>query len=76
MVWAAMRRMGVLLVDVTVDSVNSALKRARALAAPSGVRHATGLITIALAGDRVCATSRFEASVLPWFGLPLSLPSQ
>jgi RNA polymerase sigma-70 factor (TIGR02960 family) len=43
---------------------------------PVGIRHGTGLITITLAGDRVCATSRFDASVLPWFGLPLSLPSQ
>ena len=43
--------------------------------ASSGLRNATGLITITLAGDRICATSRFDASVLPWFGLPLSLPS-
>ncbi len=40
---------------------------------PSGGRQATGLITITIAGDRICATSRFETSVLPWFGLPLSL---
>jgi RNA polymerase sigma-70 factor (ECF subfamily) len=46
------------------------------LAAPSGIRPGTGLITITLAGDRICATSRFEASVLPWFGLPLSLPGR
>jgi len=43
---------------------------------PSGIRPGTGLITITLAGDRICATSRFEASVLPWFGLPPSLPSR
>jgi RNA polymerase sigma-70 factor (ECF subfamily) len=42
----------------------------------SGIRHGTGLITITLAGDQICATSRFEASVLPWFGLPLSLPGR
>ena len=42
----------------------------------SGARHATGLITITLAGGRICATSRFETSVLPWFGLPLSLPGR
>ena len=46
------------------------------LSAPSGARPGTGLITITLAGDRICATSRFESSVLPWFGLPLSLPSR
>jgi RNA polymerase sigma-70 factor (ECF subfamily) len=44
--------------------------------APSGVRPATGLITVTLAGDRICATSRFETSVLRWFGLPLSLPAR
>jgi RNA polymerase sigma-70 factor (TIGR02960 family) len=44
--------------------------------APSGVRLATGLITVTLAGDRICATSRFETSVLRWFGLPLSLPGR
>jgi RNA polymerase sigma-70 factor (ECF subfamily) len=46
------------------------------LSSPSGTRQATGLITITIAGDRICASSRFESSVLPWFGLPLSLPSQ
>ena len=40
---------------------------------PDGIRHATGLITITLAGDRICATSRFETSVFGWFGLPRSL---
>jgi hypothetical protein len=43
---------------------------------PSGIRPGTGPITISLAGDRICATSRFDGSVLPWFGLPLSLPSR
>jgi hypothetical protein len=46
------------------------------VAAANGIRHATGLITITLAGDRICATSRFESSVLPWFGLPLALPGR
>jgi hypothetical protein len=45
------------------------------LRVPAGDRPATILITITLAGDRICATSRFEASVLPWFGLPPSLPN-
>ena len=34
-----------------------------------------GLIVLTLAGDRICAMTRFENSVLPWFGLPRSLPS-
>ena len=46
------------------------------VSAPSGARQATGLITITIAGDRICATSRFESSVLPWFGLPRSLPGR
>jgi RNA polymerase sigma-70 factor (ECF subfamily) len=45
------------------------------LRAPSGgIRHGTGLFVLTLAGDRICAMARFENSVLPWFGLPRSLP--
>jgi RNA polymerase sigma-70 factor (ECF subfamily) len=40
---------------------------------PGGVRTGTGLIVLALAGDRISAMTRFESSVLPWFGLPRSL---
>jgi len=43
------------------------------LRAPTGIRHAIGLIVLALAGDRICACTRFDNSVLPWFGLPRSL---
>jgi RNA polymerase sigma-70 factor (ECF subfamily) len=43
---------------------------------PSGAWSATGLITITITGDQISATSRFESSVLPWFGLPLSLPGR
>lgn len=43
---------------------------------PSGVSHATGLYVLTLAGDGICALTRFENSVLPWFGLPRSLPSR
>jgi RNA polymerase sigma-70 factor (TIGR02960 family) len=46
------------------------------LCAATGVRHGTGLIVVSLAGDRICAMTRFENSVLPWFGLPRSLPSR
>jgi RNA polymerase sigma-70 factor (TIGR02960 family) len=44
------------------------------LSGPAGVRPGIGLIVIALAGDRVCAMTRFEPSALPRFGLPRSLP--
>jgi protein-S-isoprenylcysteine O-methyltransferase Ste14 len=38
------------------------------------IRHGTGLLVLTLTGDRICAMTRFENSVLPWFGLPRSLP--
>jgi RNA polymerase sigma-70 factor (TIGR02960 family) len=43
---------------------------------PAGIRHATGLFVLTLTGDRICAMTRFEASVFPWFGLPRSLPGR
>jgi RNA polymerase sigma-70 factor, ECF subfamily len=39
----------------------------------SGPLHATSLVVVTLAGDRVSALTRFEASVLTRFDLPLSL---
>ena len=42
----------------------------------NGVSHGTGLYVIGLSGDRICAMTRFDNSVLPWFGLPRSLPSR
>ena len=44
------------------------------LRTPSGPSHGTGLYVLTLAGDRICAMTRFENSVLPWFGLPRSIP--
>jgi RNA polymerase sigma-70 factor (ECF subfamily) len=44
--------------------------------ATGGIRHGTGLFVLTLTGDRICAMTRFESSVLPWFGLPRSLPEQ
>jgi RNA polymerase sigma-70 factor (ECF subfamily) len=46
------------------------------LRAPAGTRHATGFYVLTLTGHQICAITRFEASVLPWFGLPRSLPSR
>jgi RNA polymerase sigma-70 factor (ECF subfamily) len=46
------------------------------LRAPTGIRHGIGLIVLTLTGDRICAITRFDNSVLPWFGLPRSLPSR
>src|SRR4249920_2302877 len=44
------------------------------LRAPTGIRHGVGLIVLTLAGDQICALTRFENSALRWFGLPRSLP--
>ena len=44
------------------------------LRAPGGISHGTGLYVLTLTGDRICAMTRFENSVLPSFGLPRSLP--
>jgi RNA polymerase sigma-70 factor (TIGR02960 family) len=46
------------------------------LRAPNGISHGVGLYVLTLSGDRICALTRFENSVLPWFGLPRSLPSR
>jgi RNA polymerase sigma-70 factor (ECF subfamily) len=46
------------------------------LCAPDGIRHATAFYVLTLTGDQICAMTRFEASVLPWFGLPRSLPAR
>ncbi len=43
---------------------------------PDGTSFGTGLFVIALRGERISALSRFESHVLPWFGLPMSLPGR
>jgi len=45
------------------------------LRASTGIRHGTGLLVLTLSGDRICSVTRFDNSVLPWFGLPRSLPN-
>jgi RNA polymerase sigma-70 factor (ECF subfamily) len=39
-----------------------------------GPSHAFGLLAFTLAGDRICAITRFDTAVLPRFGLPRTLP--
>ncbi len=46
------------------------------LRAPTGIRHGVGLYVLTLTGGRICALTRFDNGVLPWFGLPRSLPSR
>jgi RNA polymerase sigma-70 factor (ECF subfamily) len=40
------------------------------LVAADGTKHGTGMLVLTLAGDRISAMTRFEGTVLPWFGLP------
>jgi RNA polymerase sigma-70 factor (TIGR02960 family) len=46
------------------------------LRTPTGISHGAGLYVLTLTGDRIRAMTRFENTVLPWFGLPRSLPSR
>jgi RNA polymerase sigma-70 factor (ECF subfamily) len=46
------------------------------LRASNGISHGVGLYVLTLTGDRICAMTRFDNSVLSWFGLPRSLPSR
>jgi RNA polymerase sigma-70 factor (ECF subfamily) len=46
------------------------------LRAPNGISHGVGLYVLTVTGDRICAMTRFENTVLPWFGLPRSFPSR
>jgi RNA polymerase sigma-70 factor (TIGR02960 family) len=43
------------------------------LRAATGIRHGIGLYVLTLTADRICAMTRFDTSVLAWFGLPRSL---
>ncbi|HEY3870998.1 MAG TPA: sigma-70 family RNA polymerase sigma factor [Actinocrinis sp.] len=43
------------------------------LRTPGGISHGVGLYALTLAGDRICAMTRFENGMLPYFGLPRSL---
>jgi RNA polymerase sigma-70 factor (ECF subfamily) len=46
------------------------------LRSPNAISHGTGLYVLTLVGDRIRAMTRFDNTVLPWFGLPRSLPSR
>jgi RNA polymerase sigma-70 factor (TIGR02960 family) len=61
------------LVDLLPTRANGQPAFGTYLRAPTGIHHGTGLIVLTLAGDRISAMTRFDSSVLPWFGLPRSL---
>src|SRR4030095_340336 len=61
--------------DLVPTRANGQLAFGAYLRAPPGsIRHGAGPLVLTLTGDRICAMVRFENSVLPWFGLPQSLP--
>ncbi|HEX3965682.1 MAG TPA: sigma-70 family RNA polymerase sigma factor [Trebonia sp.] len=43
---------------------------------PDGISHGAGLFVLTLTHDRICAATRFENTVFPFFGLPPSLPAE
>jgi RNA polymerase sigma-70 factor (TIGR02960 family) len=63
-------------VDLVATRANGQPAFGAYVRAPDGSRHATGLFVLTLSGDRISAMTRFDISVLPWFGLPRSLPSR
>ncbi|HZA87413.1 MAG TPA: sigma-70 family RNA polymerase sigma factor [Acidimicrobiales bacterium] len=63
--------------DLVPTRANGQLAFGVYLRSPSGgIRQATGLDVLTLSGDRIRAITHFDASVLPAFGLPRSLPSR
>jgi RNA polymerase sigma-70 factor (ECF subfamily) len=61
--------------DLVSTRANGQMAFGAYLRTPSGgIRHGAGLLVLTLAGDQICAMTRFDNSVLPWFGLPRSLP--
>jgi RNA polymerase sigma-70 factor (TIGR02960 family) len=62
--------------DLVPTRANGQPAYAAYLHTPGGISHGMGLYVLTLAGDRICAMTRFENTVLPSFGLPRSLPSR
>ena len=63
--------------DLVPTRANGQLAFGAYLRAPAGgIRHGTGLLVLTLTGDRISAITRFDNSVLAWFGLPQSLPGR
>ena len=60
--------------DLVPTRANDQPAFATYLRGSSGIRHGIGLFVLTLTGDRICAITRFESSVLASFGLPRSLP--
>ena len=39
-----------------------------------GIAHGVGLLVLTVVGNQISAITRFENTVLPWFGLPRTIP--
>jgi len=63
-------------VDLVPTRANGQPALGAYLRAPTGIRHGSGLFVLTFTGDRIRAFTRFDSDVLPWFGLPRSLPSR
>jgi RNA polymerase sigma-70 factor (TIGR02960 family) len=60
--------------DLVPTRANGQLAFGAYLRSPvDGIRHGAGLLVLTVEGDRISALTRFENSVLPWFGLPPTL---
>ncbi|MGA8369070.1 MAG: nuclear transport factor 2 family protein [Acidimicrobiales bacterium] len=59
---------------VPTTRANGQLAFGAYLRTPTGPRPGAGLLVLTLAGEQICAMTRFDNSVLPCFGLPPSLP--
>lgn len=60
--------------DLVPTRANGQLAFGAYLRGPDGVRHGAGLLVLTLAGEEIAAVTRFETTVMPWFGLPHTLP--
>ena len=62
--------------DLTATRANGQPAFGAYIHAPDGLRHGAGLYVLTLSGMRICAMARFENSMLPFCGLPRSLPGR
>ena len=60
--------------DLVPTRANGQLAFGTYLRGPDGIRHGVGLLVLTVAGDEISAVTRFENTVMPWFGLPRTLP--
>lgn len=60
--------------DLVPTRANGQLAFGAYLRGPDGLRHGAGLLVLTLTGNQISAVTRFETAVLPWFGLPRTLP--